>query len=48
MALSVITSLDLDMAHPSASIVHAKQYDSSGRVIELHLKNNGSAWLGLL
>ena len=44
MALTVISTLDLDMAHPGVNIVHAKQYDSSGRVIRAHLMNEEEPW----
>jgi hypothetical protein len=44
MALNIISEMELDMARPGANIVHAKQYDSSGRVVRLHLLSDGEPW----
>ena len=43
MAISVISSIDLDMARPTGSIVHAKQFDSI-RTIRARLYNEGILW----
>ena len=44
MPLSLIAKIDIDLAVPTGIVVHATQRESSGRVLELHLKNNGVAW----
>lgn len=44
MALTLLTEVELDMSSPGTTIVHAKQNDSSSRVIRAHLLNNGVAW----
>lgn len=44
MSLSAITTINLDMSSPNVNIVHAKQYDSSGRILRVHLLNNGEPW----
>lgn len=44
MSLSAITTINLDMSSPNVNIVHAKQYDSSGRILRARLLNNGEPW----
>ena len=45
MSTTILTKINIDMAQPRAVTVHAKQYDSSSRVIRAHLLNSGEPWV---